>query len=86
MHHLYAAGFNAWNQLNFDQDQSNAPDETPKDLHTFTQVLEADTIERPIARLSFTIGKYPLYIVQTSSRKQIDECPAMSHRNADTYV
>ena len=50
---LFATGFNAWNQLSFSQD--NLPEE-PDDLYGFTKVLSAATIERPVSRLTYTIG------------------------------
>ena len=53
---LYASGFNAWNQLCFDSTVSDG-DTEPKDLSSFTCVLEDALIERPDARQSFTIGE-----------------------------
>lgn len=51
---LFATGFNAWNQLSFAQG-NNLPEE-PDDLYGFTKVLSATTIERPVSRLTYTIG------------------------------
>ena len=50
---LYAAGFNAWNQLNF---QERQPAE-PNDLHVFECVLKADKISVR-AYLTCTVGLY----------------------------
>ncbi|KAM4066851.1 regulator of chromosome condensation (RCC1) repeat domain-containing protein [Hirsutella rhossiliensis] len=48
---LFAAGFNACGQLSFD---SNSDRHEPDDLFCFAKVLEAERIERPVARLSYT--------------------------------
>ena len=53
---LYASGFNAWNQLSFNSTVSE-DDTEPKDLSSFTRLLEDTLIERPQARQSFTIGE-----------------------------
>jgi hypothetical protein len=50
---LYAAGFNAWNQLALDPSAVAAE---PRDLDRFAQVYEADLIETPVARLTYTLG------------------------------
>lgn len=50
---LYAAGFNAWNQLNFRNDTG---DEEPEDVARFQCVLEDRRIESPYASLSCTVG------------------------------
>ena len=54
---LYAAGFNAWNQLKVDTGEPPA-DATfePCDITSFTRILSAGAIERPVADLSSTIG------------------------------
>lgn len=48
---LFAAGFNAFSQLSIN---GPAPEE-PEDLFSFTRALEAERIERPVARLSYTL-------------------------------
>lgn len=50
---LYAAGFNAWNQLIF---EPSMIEEEPDDLHVFTKVLGAQTISRPLSHLCYTFG------------------------------
>jgi hypothetical protein len=52
---LFATGFNAWNQLSVAQ--KILPHE-PHDLFAFTKVLSASAIERPVSRLTYTIGTY----------------------------
>ncbi|KAL6898702.1 regulator of chromosome condensation 1/beta-lactamase-inhibitor protein II [Trichoderma evansii] len=55
---LFAAGFNAWDQLSInryvDQDAQILKEE-PHDLFRFTKVLSATTIKRPVSRLTYTI-------------------------------
>ncbi|KAK7740180.1 hypothetical protein SLS63_001380 [Diaporthe eres] len=48
---LYASGFNAWGQLQFQATESHAE---PDDLHDFTCVLTGDVIDRPRTSLSYT--------------------------------
>ncbi|KAG6360094.1 hypothetical protein INS49_011150 [Diaporthe citri] len=48
---LYASGFNAWGQLQFQDAESHAE---PDDLHEFTCVLTGDAIDRPRPSLSYT--------------------------------
>ncbi|RCI13197.1 hypothetical protein L249_0365 [Ophiocordyceps polyrhachis-furcata BCC 54312] len=48
---LFAAGFNACGQLYLDVDTSRVE---PEDLHSFTLILGGESIERPVARLSYT--------------------------------
>lgn len=52
---LYASGFNAWNQLVFDE--KDIRDE-PDDIRSFEVVLEGGDIELPISRLSYTLGAF----------------------------
>ncbi|RDA85446.1 hypothetical protein CP532_1016 [Ophiocordyceps camponoti-leonardi (nom. inval.)] len=49
---LFAAGFNAFSQLSLNAD---ATKDEPDDLFCFTQILQGDSIERPVARLSYTL-------------------------------
>ncbi|KAG5930093.1 hypothetical protein E4U53_002306 [Claviceps sorghi] len=49
---LYAAGFNAWKQLQF----GNVPSgHDPPDIFTFSQVLTDDALQRPRAGLHYTL-------------------------------
>ncbi len=52
---LYATGFNAWRQLEFNHsdDYSKEPD----DFKSFRSVLKDSCIDRPYASLAFTLGK-----------------------------
>ncbi|KAK4077811.1 uncharacterized protein Triagg1_3505 [Trichoderma aggressivum f. europaeum] len=50
--HLFATGFNAWNQLSIEQ---KILTDEPHDLFAFTKVLSATAIERPVSRLTYTI-------------------------------
>lgn len=53
---IYAAGFNAWNQLSFDAPADNITE--PDDISTFTKVLgDEDHFGRPRAGLHYTLGK-----------------------------
>ncbi|PNY19938.1 E3 ISG15-protein ligase Herc6 [Tolypocladium capitatum] len=49
---LFATGFNAWGQLSLDRDPGHGE---PDDLFSFAKVLEAQSIERPVAGLSYTL-------------------------------
>ncbi|KAJ4013528.1 hypothetical protein NW752_007829 [Fusarium irregulare] len=48
---LYASGFNAWNQLNFDIIPS---DEEPDDLFTFTKVLADKLVGHVVSKIHYT--------------------------------
>ena len=61
---LYAAGFNAWNQLRFDSTANDEDDSEPEDTSSFTCVLEDAHIERPRSWLSFTIGMEPISLLE----------------------
>ncbi|KAG6006751.1 hypothetical protein E4U21_006736 [Claviceps maximensis] len=50
---LYAAGFNAWGQLQFGRDSTDSDD--PEDVFTFSNVLTDDAIETPRAGLHYTL-------------------------------
>ena len=54
---LYAAGFNAWNQLLFRNGEHDAevPLE-PTDVTSFTRILSGETIGQPVSQLSATLG------------------------------
>ncbi|KAI0011678.1 RCC1/BLIP-II [Xylariaceae sp. FL0662B] len=51
---LFAAGFNAWRQLEF---ESKSPSNEPNDIFAFQSILKDDIIERPSAFLSCTFVK-----------------------------
>ncbi len=53
--HLYAAGFNAWRQLEF-LSLGNSTEE-PDDISSFQKVLSDKFIEVQYASLTYTIGK-----------------------------
>ncbi|KAM0352957.1 hypothetical protein ACHAPU_001841 [Fusarium lateritium] len=48
---LYAAGFNAWNQLTFDLSPT---DEEPDDLFSFTKVIGTKSIGQVVSEMSYT--------------------------------
>lgn len=50
---LFAAGFNAWNQLHFGNESS---DNDPEDVFTFSNVLTIDDVVRLRAGLHYTLG------------------------------
>lgn len=54
---LYATGFNAWNQLEFDYGRPRA-DATPepRDFTSFARILSAEVIEPPTSGLSYTLS------------------------------
>jgi hypothetical protein len=52
---LYAAGFNAWNQLTFDRSMINQNKE-PDDIFTFTKVLGGQELGPPAPTLYYTHG------------------------------
>ncbi|KAI1802569.1 RCC1/BLIP-II [Daldinia bambusicola] len=49
---LFATGFNAWRQLQFDNKQGNSDE--PRDLDSFQSILKDDFIGRPCSLLSCT--------------------------------
>lgn len=54
---LYAAGFNAWRQLEFeDAVQPERPPNEPTDVDAFQIALKAPYIGQPYASLSYTLG------------------------------
>jgi hypothetical protein len=55
MMELYACGFNAWNQLLFD----DTLEEEPQDLWLFQKALKQDVIDICRADFSSTLGKSP---------------------------
>jgi hypothetical protein len=57
---LYAAGFNAWNQLNF---EPSPTDEEPDDLFTFTKVLASKAVGHIAPKISYTAGKYHGFVM-----------------------
>jgi hypothetical protein len=50
---LYATGFNAWNQLQFEGPEVDEPD----DIASFTCVLREDTVDHVRAFSSYTRGE-----------------------------
>ena len=55
---LYATGFNAWRQLEFDSPSNDAGE--PDDFESFRSVLkQKDSVEKLYASLSYTLGKLP---------------------------
>ncbi|PFH58991.1 hypothetical protein XA68_12943 [Ophiocordyceps unilateralis] len=52
---LFSTGFNACAQLSFDADASQ---DEPDDLYSFTEILRGQGIERPVARLSYTLVRH----------------------------
>lgn len=50
---IYAAGFNAWNQLELEREPNTAE---PEDIYTFKEIIEGNAIEAPVSRLTYTIG------------------------------
>lgn len=55
---LFAAGFNAWNQLSFDRPHNPDDDDEPHDLAAFTDVLQGRYLGLPTSKLSYTIGMH----------------------------
>lgn len=60
---LFAAGFNAWRQLEFDAPKATGPDsgngEEPEDISVFRPVLtDRSVIDKPYASLAYTLGAY----------------------------
>ena len=56
---LYAAGFNAWNQLLFrngGHDAEADADLEPSDVTSFARILSSETIGQPVSQLSATLG------------------------------
>ena len=57
--HLYAAGFNAWNQLSFEAGPHLGQEyhDEPRDIPVFTRVLTDEAIHRVRPFDSYTFGK-----------------------------
>jgi hypothetical protein len=55
---LWATGFNAWNQLQFDGELQAQP----RDLQKFSPMLKDNQIEILRTSLSATLGKFPDFI------------------------
>ena len=57
---LFAAGFNAWRQLEFDAPLPPRPDDDdePEDITSFRPVLaeSSSSIDKPYASLAYTLG------------------------------
>ncbi|VUC33432.1 unnamed protein product [Clonostachys rosea] len=51
---VYAAGFNAWNQLEFGK-EPNASE--PEDIYAFKEIIEGSVIETLVSRLTYTIAR-----------------------------
>ncbi|KAG6013397.1 hypothetical protein E4U54_006811 [Claviceps lovelessii] len=68
---LYAAGFNAWKQLQFGNECNDSSDRDPHDVFTFSKVLTDDAVERPRAGLHYTLvrGKSGRHIAGTGFAK-----------------
>lgn len=65
---LWASGFNAWNQLQFDGE----PVAEPRDLQKFKRLLENERIEVLRTSLSATLGKSPTLIYSYSCSLPLD--------------
>ena len=78
---LYAAGFNAWNQLHFD-DSLTRHEEEPDDVSRFTCVLRDEVIHTPRALLSCTIGDSPSHSIHPPSTETLPtEAPPAQHNS-----
>jgi hypothetical protein len=64
---LWASGLNVWNQLSFFADSCEGeggsgggvpPAQDPRDVHSFVRVLRGAEVERPLSRLSYTLGMH----------------------------
>ena len=58
---LFAAGFNAWRQLEFAAphprpDNDDDDDNEPEDIGSFRSVLAESSIDKPYASLAYTLG------------------------------
>jgi hypothetical protein len=62
---LWATGFNAWNQLNFEQDAKDFSSD-PDDVHKFKPLLTDDHIEILNSSLSSVLGMF-MYKIRLSS-------------------
>ncbi|KFA50508.1 hypothetical protein S40293_03094 [Stachybotrys chartarum IBT 40293] len=76
---LYAAGFNAWNQLDF---SGSNTEEEPDDYSTFTKIIQGGHIEPPVARLSYTSVKRNGEILVAGSRPSCQHDIESLHRAA----
>ena len=54
---LHACGFNAWNQLVFEDDVEGVPEEEPSDLSELRCVLKAEAIQVLRAGFTSTLGE-----------------------------
>ncbi|OTB13483.1 hypothetical protein K445DRAFT_368613 [Daldinia sp. EC12] len=68
---LLATGFNAWRQLQFDNEQDNSGE--PRDFESFQSILKDDFIGRPCSLLSCTFVKTPSGIRNAGFTENISE-------------
>lgn len=54
---VYAAGRNEFGQLSFGPDEHGGPEDFPQDIHSFTPILQGDTIDQVVASSSYTVSK-----------------------------
>ncbi|KAM0413939.1 hypothetical protein ACHAPD_007181 [Fusarium lateritium] len=79
---LYATGFNAWNQLDF---ESSPSDQESDDLFTFTKVLTDKTIEHIVPKIHYTAvqrnktwafaGSYPNKLLYREAKTCLFDTP-----------
>ena len=89
---LYAAGFNAWNQLSFGNgshrsDSSGGSNLEPDDVTSFARNLSAETIGRPVSHLSYTLGTQTLFSLdaeRNASGKMKGLIPHWHHQSRRT--
>lgn len=68
---LFAAGFNAWNQLRFGDELIESD---PEDVSTFSKVLTDHVVERPRAGLHYTLGTNDNNLYRLASGATSNSC------------
>ncbi|KAI9901354.1 hypothetical protein N3K66_003171 [Trichothecium roseum] len=80
---VYAAGRNEFGQLSFGLDEHGGPEDFPQDIHSFTPILEGDTIDQVVASSSYTVNGT---LVSAGSALQLRRYPDPRREQDDSVI